>query len=80
MKFTKWEMFYTDSKKNEDLVDQISIDVKNKRYILDVNLEYWMTEGYDEQENDVVGIGYVSRFVFDIILKAIKDMGFKQIS
>ena len=27
---TEWEMFYTDSKKDEDLVDQISNDVKFK--------------------------------------------------
>ena len=31
-----WEMFYTTSKEDIDLVDQISIDIKNKRFILTV--------------------------------------------
>ena len=31
-----WEMFYTDSKNNEDLVDQVSIDKENKRYVVKI--------------------------------------------
>ena len=29
-----WELLYTESKKDEDKVDQISIDVRNKRFVV----------------------------------------------
>ena len=63
---TKWEMFYTNSKNDEDLVDQISIDVRNKRYVLDTDAPDMVTDGYDENDEPIES-NYVSRFVFDII-------------
>ena len=68
-------MFYTISKNNEDLVDQISIDAHNKRFILDIDAQIWITDSVDENENDC-GSTYVSRFIFDLILNSIKEKGF----
>ena len=75
-----WEMFYTDSHKSleeERLVDQISIDKVNKRYILDIDAYDLVTDGYDA-ENNQVNSTYVSRFIFDIIVEGVKQSGFKE--
>ena len=74
-----WEMFYTNSHKSseEDLVDQISIDKVNKRYILDIDADDLVTDGYDDEMNEVNSL-YVSRFIFDIIVQGIKERGFKE--
>lgn len=45
-----WEMLYTDSHKSSEeeySVDQISIDKVNKRYILDMDANDLVTDGYD---------------------------------
>lgn len=73
-------MFYTDSHKSleeEFLVDQISIDKVNKRYILDIDAYDLVTDGYDT-ENNQVNSTYVSRFIFDIIVEGVKQSGFKE--
>ena len=71
-----WEMFYTDSQlDNEDLVDQISIDTANKRYILDIDAIDMVTDGYDEN-NEPIYSTYVSRTVFDIIVEGIKRQNY----
>ena len=75
---TEWEMFYTDSKNYEDLVHQISIDIENKRYVLDINAEIWVTDGEDENGNEIYS-NYVSRFIFDLILKSLKELGFVEL-
>ena len=75
-----WEMFYTDSHKSskeEYLVDQISIDKVNKRYIFDIDADDRVTDGYDYKMNEINSI-YVSRLVFDIIVQGIKERGFKE--
>ena len=75
-----WEMFYTDSHKSskeEYLVDQISIDKVNKRYILDIDANDLVTDGYDGEMNEVNSM-FVSRFIFDIIVQGIKERGFKE--
>ena len=72
---TEWEMFYTHSKGNDELVDQISIDEKNKRYRLEINAVDMITDGEDGFGNEIVS-WYVSRLVFDIIVHGIKDKGF----
>lgn len=69
-------MFYTDSQlDNEDLVDQISIDTANKRYILDIDAIDMVTDGYDEN-NEPIYSTYVSRTVFDIIVEGIKRQNY----
>ena len=71
----KWEMFYTESKNDEDLVDQVSIDTKNKRYVLDIDADYLVTDGYYEDDEPICSIP-ISRFVFDLIIKGLKTDGF----
>lgn len=74
-KIEKWEMFYTDSKNNEDLVDQISIDTKNKRYILDIDADLIVTDGEYEDGTEIYSL-YISRYMFDLIVEEIKNRGF----
>ena len=74
-KVEKWEMFYTNSKNNEDLVDQISIDTKNKRYILDIDADIIVTDGEYEDGTEIYSL-YISRYMFDLIVAEIKNRGF----
>ena len=74
-KIEKWEMFYTNSKNNEDLVDQISIDIKNKRYILDIDADIIVTDGEYEDGTEIYSL-YISRYMFDLIVEEIKNRGF----
>ena len=77
---TKWEMFYTESKtqNKEDLVDQISIDAVNKVFVLYESVSDMVTDGYDDYGNEINSI-YVSREIFDIILKGLNLNGYKQV-
>ena len=72
-----WEMFYTDSKKDKDNVDQISIDIRNKRFVLDIDADILVTDGYWEDDTPVES-NYVSRFIFDLIVEGVKEKGFKE--
>jgi len=74
---TEWEMFYTKSKNDDDLVDQISIDVRNKRYILDIDVSDLATDGYDDADNAINSV-YVSRDVFDILVSGMKQKNFTE--
>ena len=83
MKFLakNWEMFYTKSKiqnKEENLVDQVSIDVVNKRYLVDESADWLVTDGYDDEGAEICST-YVSREVFDIILQGLKLNNYNQI-
>ena len=71
----EWEMFYTDSKNDEYLVDQVSIDVKNKRYMLEIDANDMVTDGYDELGNEIRST-YVIREVFDIIISGLKQKNY----
>ena len=76
-----WEMFYTDAinaTEDNNLVDQISIDKVNKRYVLDIDAADLVTDGYDEA-GDAINSTYVSRLVFDIIVEGLKQHGFKSV-
>ena len=76
-----WELFYTHAKgvKEEDnLVDQVSIDTVNKRYVLDEGVSDMLTDGYDE-ENEPIYSTYVSREVFAMLVDALKRNGYKSI-
>ena len=75
----EWEMFYTDSKKDEDNVDQISIDIRNKRFVLDIDADMLVTDGYwDDGKTEVVS-HYVSRLMFDLIVESLIARGFKEL-
>ena len=83
MKFlaTKWEMFYTHANqqnKGECLVDQISIDSVNKLYILYESADYLVTDGVDEEGNEISSY-YVSRQIFDILIQGLKANNYKQV-
>jgi len=75
----QWEMFYTEAKSGDDnLVDQISINNRNKRYLLEIETNYMATDGYDEV---LVPISskYVSRFLFEMIVEGVKNKGYKEL-
>lgn len=75
---TEWELFYTKSDKDEDyLVNQICIDVVNKRYILETDVPCHATDGFDSFGNEIFS-DYVSKAVFDMLVKSVKDNGFTQ--
>ena len=73
---TEWEMFYTRSDK-EDFVDLISIDVANKRYILDIDVSDLATDGLDDRGQEICST-YVSKVVFDMIVKGVRENNFTQ--
>ena len=57
------------------LVDQVEIDVENKCYALYLNADYEITDGYDKYDTPI-NSWYVSRTIFDIIVKGVVDKGF----
>ena len=80
MGFVKnWELFYTDAKgtsTEDDLVDQVEIDVVNKRYDFYEDASYLVTDGYCD-DGEPIESTYVSREVFDMLLDALKRNGYK---
>ncbi len=83
MKFLakNWEMFYTESEiqnKEEDLVDQLSIDAVNKIFLLYKSVSDMVTDGYDDEGAEIYST-YISREIFDIILQGLKSKGYKEI-
>ena len=77
MKFLSkdWEMFYTTSQNgDEKLIDQISIDKINKRYVLDIGAREICVNG--SQSYEPIVSCFVSRLVFDCILEGLKNKGF----
>lgn len=70
----EWEMFYTESKWDTMLVDQISIDMQNQRYILEIDANDLVTDGYDEEDEPICST-FVSRFIFDLIVSGVKKKG-----
>ena len=76
----KWEMIYTDSDNDEDefLVDNLTIDMENKRYILDVGVDDCITDSVDENGEPYGCSSYVSKKFFNFVLQALKDANFKQ--
>ena len=77
---TKWEMFYTNSKmqnEDEDLVDQISIDVVNKVFVLYESVSSKIIDGVDMHGNEFYSY-YVSREIFDILLQGLKANGYRK--
>lgn len=88
MGFTsEWEDFhvYTNHTEDEDFVDNISINVKRKEYILDIEVSDFMLDSfdYDAMVNEGKEIYYestkVSREIFDIIVAGVKEKGFKRL-
>ena len=77
----EWERFYTDAKgqDEESFVDQISIDVINKVYVIDEEVDIAETDGEDKDGDEIYSF-YVSREVFDILLQGLKLNEYRQIN
>lgn len=73
-----WEMFYTHVKRNEDLIDLLYIDRTAKWYIFGENLSWLASDGVDD-EREEYSATYISRLVFDIIVKGLQENGYKQL-
>lgn len=74
------EMFYTKvlgSNEDESIVDQISIDEVNKKYLLETGDSFQITDGILPGGYELNSI-YVSKLIFDIIVQGIKERGFKE--
>lgn len=67
-----WEDFYTTSLNDEDLVDYISINTKQKKYILYIDADDLITDSVDIDGNYDENM-FVSRVVFDFIVKGVED-------
>jgi len=74
----EWEDFYTDSMNNEDLIDYIAINSKQKKYILYKDHDDLITESVDQDGNYDESM-YVSRTVFEFILSGVKEKNFTQL-
>ncbi len=77
-----WERFYTDAKgyrEEEMMVDQIEIDIKNERFILVENADFAITDGQDENGDELYS-SYISREMFDLLVEALRAKGLKQTS
>ena len=75
---TDWEIFYTDSKVNDYLIEYIKIDVENKRYAVSQNKKDYITGGCDIFGNQICS-SYVSREVFKLLIKGIKASNYTEI-
>ena len=73
-----WQVFHTYVKDSDDKVDQISIDEQNRRYVLDRNVSDLVIDSESEGGNCINSID-VSRFVFEIIVEAVREKGFKEL-
>ena len=72
MEKIEWTRFYTESKTNQELVDQIEIDIKNQTYRLFLDQNQMITDGFDEWDREITS-HYVDRFIFDCIVKGVKE-------
>lgn len=83
----RWCRFYTNSVNNDDnsdgddddyyeYVDQIEIDLKRKEYVLYLNEDDRITDGYDMFDNEIYST-YLERDIFDLILEGVKSKGYK---
>lgn len=73
-----WQVFHTYVKDSDDKVDQISIDEQNRRYVLDRNVSDLVIDSESEGGNCINSID-VSRFVFEIIVEAVREKGFTEL-
>ena len=88
MGFTKeWEDFYVYKEEGEyeNFIDNISINVRRKEYILDIDTTDGILDSidYDALVNEDKEVYYysteVSREIFDIIVAGVKEKGYKRL-
>ena len=75
---TDWEIFYTNSKADDYLIDYIEIDVENKRYSIAKDEKDYITGGYDLFGNPVKS-SYMSREAFRMLIKGFKTSNYTEI-
>ena len=75
---TDWEIFYTNSKADDYLIDYIEIDVENKRYSIAKDEKDYITGGYDLFGNPI-NTSYMSREAFRMLIKGIKASNYTEI-
>lgn len=75
-----WEVFYAPSKNTDNGTDQISIDERNKRFILDTDAVEYFTDDCEGQLQWLHAYCYVSRFVFELIVDSLKAKGFSELT
>ena len=76
-----WEMFYTERKNGEKeskVFDELSIDVLNKRFILDENVSELLTKKR-ECMGSVWGSACISCEGFDMLVEQLKVHGYKEL-
>lgn len=73
-----WEDFYTTSLNDEDLVDYISVNTKQKKYMLYIDANDLITDSVDIDGNYTENM-LVSREVFDFIVKGIEDNNYTRL-
>ena len=76
-----WEMFYTERKNGEKeskIFDELSIDVLNKRFILDENVSELLTKKR-ECMGSVWGSACISCESFDMLVEQLKAHGYKEL-
>lgn len=78
-----WAIYYCDNSEstvNEypGYVDVISIDIKNKRYVLDIHCDERCMDGYYEDDTEKISV-YMSREVFEMLLIGVKEKGYTQV-
>lgn len=78
----EWERFYTtvaDATVENNLVDQVSVDEVNHCYVLEIGVGSYVTDGYAEDGEERYS-HYVSRSVFDIIVKGLDRRGYEKVA
>lgn len=76
-----WEMFYTERKNGEKeskIFDELSIDVLNKRFILDKNMSMRVTEKR-ECMGHVWGANCIRSENFDMLVEMLKLRGYTEL-
>ena len=76
-----WEMFYTERKNGEKeskIFDELSIDVLNKRFILDENVSELLTKKR-ECIGSVWGAECIRSENFDMLVEQLKVHGYKEL-
>ncbi|MCI2111747.1 MAG: hypothetical protein LKK13_05395 [Bacilli bacterium] len=77
-----WELFSCDTEKPYKdgcpmFVDMLSVDVKHRRFILDVHVDDRNTDGYYEDGSEVICTN-LSRELLYILLEGLKRNGYKE--
>ena len=73
-----WEDFYATSLNDEDLVDYVSINTKQKKYMLYIDVDDLIIDSVDEDGNYDINM-FVSREVFNFIIKGLKENNYTRL-